>query len=128
MPISTISGINVTMHSELGEPTMSQTLTDALPYCSDLPTYLIYVCVHARSSLGTTVSSPQTAQCQAQEGDVQGEEGSKHRQLTALNALQGWQLKIRIFRDGAGLRQKNSPTQRCPVATVFKRYHASRFM
>lgn len=49
-------------------------------------------------------------------------------QLCPLNALQGWQLKIRIFRDGAGLRQKNSPTQRCPVATVFKRYHASRFM
>lgn len=49
-------------------------------------------------------------------------------QLRPLNALQGWQPKICIFRDGAGLRQKNSPTQRRPVVTVFKRYHASRFM
>lgn len=31
------------------------------------------------------------------------------------------------YSDGAGLRL-NSSIQRCPVATVFKRYHASRFM
>lgn len=122
MPISTISGINVTMHSELGEPTMSQTLTDALPYCSDFPTYLIYVCVHARSSLGTTVSSPQTAQCQAQEGDVQGEEGSKHRQLTALlfeelfpeaQGSQPWRTQIILQMTGIMLNRRLVP----PAAT-----------
>lgn len=31
-------------------------------------------------------------------------------QLRPFNALQGWQRKIRIFKDGAGLRQ-NSPIQ-----------------
>lgn len=115
MPISTISGINMTMHSELGEPTMSQTLTDALLDCSDLPTYLIYVCVHARSSLGTTVSSAQTAQCQAQEGDVEGEEGSKHWQLTALlfeelfheaQGSQPWRTQIILQMTGIMLNRR----------------------
>ena len=39
MPISTICTINMTMHSEPGEPTTSQTLTDALLYCSDCPLF-----------------------------------------------------------------------------------------
>ena len=76
MPISTISTINVTLHTEPGEPTVSQTLPHALLDCSDLPTHLVSVCIRARSSLGTSFSTSSTVP--AQEGDVESEEGSKH--------------------------------------------------